>query len=106
GWISSNRDPTALFCWHDMTRGRVRRIDTPPHGPRLFAVSSEASPVLQQTPLHAEHVRLGARMVDFGGWSMPVQYSGIMDEHQTVRTTLGAFDISHMGQFFANGPAA
>ncbi|RYD62580.1 MAG: glycine cleavage system protein T, partial [Verrucomicrobiaceae bacterium] len=45
-------------------------------------------------------------MVDFGGWSMPVQYSGIMDEHQTVRTSLGAFDISHMGQFFADGPAA
>ena len=89
-----------------MTRGLAHCIDTPPGGPRLFAVSSEASSVLQQTPLHAEHVRLGARMVDFGGWSMPVQYSGIMDEHQTVRTTLGAFDISHMGQFFANGPAA
>ncbi|MGV3531081.1 MAG: glycine cleavage system aminomethyltransferase GcvT [Chthoniobacteraceae bacterium] len=69
-------------------------------------MSSEASSVLQQTPLHAEHVRLGARLVDFGGWSMPVQYSGIMDEHQTVRTAVGIFDISHMGQFFASGPAA
>lgn len=45
-------------------------------------------------------------MVDFGGWSMPVQYSGIIDEHQTVRTALGVFDISHMGQFFASGPEA
>lgn len=45
-------------------------------------------------------------MVDFGGWSMPVQYSGIIDEHQTVRTALGAFDISHMGQFFVSGPDA
>ncbi len=45
-------------------------------------------------------------MVDFGGWSMPVQYSGIIDEHQTVRTALGAFDISHMGQFFVSGPEA
>lgn len=69
-------------------------------------MSPETAPVLKQTPLHSEHVRLGARMVDFGGWSMPVQYSGIIDEHQTVRTTLGAFDISHMGQFFAHGPAA
>jgi aminomethyltransferase len=45
-------------------------------------------------------------MVDFGGWSMPVQYAGIMQEHQAVRTALGAFDISHMGQFFASGPTA
>jgi aminomethyltransferase len=55
------------------------------------------------TPLHAEHVRLGAKMVDFGGWSMPVQYSGIIDEHHAVRGNLGVFDISHMGQFFAEG---
>lgn len=45
-------------------------------------------------------------MVDFGGWSMPVQYSGIIDEHQAVRTALGVFDISHMGQFFVSGPDA
>lgn len=49
---------------------------------------------------------LGAKMVDFGGWSMPVQYKGIIDEHQAVRTSLGVFDISHMGQFFAEGPGA
>lgn len=45
-------------------------------------------------------------MVDFGGWSMPVQYTGILDEHHAVRTGLGVFDISHMGQFFARGPKA
>lgn len=45
-------------------------------------------------------------MVDFGGWAMPVQYSGIMDEHQAVRTGLGVFDISHMGQFFVAGASA
>ncbi|MDB6154096.1 MAG: glycine cleavage system protein [Chthoniobacteraceae bacterium] len=45
-------------------------------------------------------------MVDFGGWSMPVQYTGILDEHRAVRTDLGVFDISHMGQFFASGPGA
>ncbi len=58
---------------------------------------------LKKTPLHAEHVRLGAKMVDFGGWSMPVQYTGIIDEHHAVRGSLGVFDISHMGQFFAEG---
>ncbi|MEQ1862558.1 MAG: glycine cleavage system aminomethyltransferase GcvT [Chthoniobacteraceae bacterium] len=61
---------------------------------------------LKQTPLHDEHVRLGARMVDFGGWHMPVQYAGILDEHATVRTALGVFDISHMGQFFVRGAGA
>jgi len=61
---------------------------------------------LKQTPLHAEHVRLGAKMVDFGGWSMPVQYSGIIAEHHAVRGNLGVFDISHMGQFFAEGAGA
>ena len=65
-----------------------------------------ANSALKQTPLHDEHVRLGAKMVDFGGWSMPVQYSGIIDEHNAVRTGLGVFDISHMGQFFAEGAGA
>ena len=56
---------------------------------------------LKRTPLHAEHVRLGGKMIGFGGWDMPVQYTGIMDEHHAVRKALGVFDISHMGQFFA-----
>ena len=62
------------------------------------------SAILKTTPLHAEHVRLGAKMIGFGGWDMPVQYTGIMDEHQVVRSALGVFDISHMGQFFVRGP--
>ncbi len=61
---------------------------------------------LKTTPLHGEHIRLGAKMVDFGGWSMPVQYSGILEEHRAVRTAVGVFDISHMGQFLVSGPAA
>jgi len=69
-------------------------------------VSSEAQAALKQTPLHSEHVRLGGKMVEFGGWSMPVQYSSIIDEHQAVRSGLGVFDISHMGQFFVSGPGA
>jgi aminomethyltransferase len=61
---------------------------------------------LKKTALHDEHVRLGAKLVDFGGWSMPVQYSGILDEHHAVRSALGVFDISHMGQFYAEGAGA
>jgi aminomethyltransferase len=61
---------------------------------------------LKKTPLHDEHVALGGRMVEFGGWSMPVQYRGILEEHHAVRTSLGVFDISHMGQFFASGVGA
>lgn len=62
---------------------------------------------LKQTPLHASHVRLGGKMVSFGGWSMPVQYpTGILAEHRAVRTAAGVFDISHMGQFIVSGPGA
>jgi len=60
----------------------------------------------RKTPLYDEHVRLGARMIPFGDWIMPVQYSGIMDEHQAVRKNVGVFDISHMGQLTATGPQA
>ena len=67
-------------------------------------MSSETT--LKRTPLHAEHARLGAKIIGFGGWDMPVQYSGIIDEHQAVRTAVGVFDISHMGQFLAGGSGA
>jgi aminomethyltransferase len=53
---------------------------------------------LKRTPLHARHVALGARLVPFGGWEMPVEYSGITDEHLAVRTRAGLFDVSHMGE--------
>ena len=61
---------------------------------------------LKKTPLFASHQKLGARMVDFGGWSMPVQYTGILDEHNAVRQAAGVFDISHMGEFFVRGKTA
>ena len=60
----------------------------------------------KKTPLYDEHVRLGAKMIPFGDWIRPVQYSGIMDEHQAVRKNVGVFDISHMGQLTAAGPRA
>lgn len=62
--------------------------------------------MLKQTPLNAVHRALGAKMVDFGGWDMPVQYTGIIDEHQTVRTAVGLFDVSHMGEIEVHGPQA
>ncbi|MCX6603039.1 MAG: glycine cleavage system aminomethyltransferase GcvT [Acidobacteria bacterium] len=61
---------------------------------------------LKTTPLNAIHRQSGAKMVDFGGWDMPVQYSGILDEHQTVRTAVGLFDVSHMGEIEVRGPQA
>jgi aminomethyltransferase len=61
---------------------------------------------LKRTPLHDAHVKAGARMVPFGGWDMPVQYAGIIEEHRTVRTAVGLFDVSHMGEFEVEGPEA
>jgi aminomethyltransferase len=58
------------------------------------------------TPLFAAHVALGAKMVPFAGFSMPVQYSGIRQEHETVRKAVGLFDVSHMGNFFVTGKGA
>jgi aminomethyltransferase len=61
---------------------------------------------LQRTPLHDRHVALGARMVPFAGWEMPVQYAGVSPEHKAVRTDCGVFDVSHMGEFEVEGPRA
>src|SRR5437016_5017117 len=61
---------------------------------------------LKRTPLWEAHRQLGGRLVEFGGWEMPVQYTSIVEEHQAVRTTGGLFDISHMGELFVTGPAA
>ena len=61
---------------------------------------------LKRTPLHAAHQRLGARMVDFAGFHMPVQYTSILREHAAVREAAGIFDVSHMGQIGLEGPAA
>jgi aminomethyltransferase len=65
-----------------------------------------AAEALKRTPLHAVHVASGARMVPFGGWDMPVQYSGIIEEHRAVRTRAGLFDVSHMGEAELTGPGA
>src|SRR5438477_7001440 len=64
------------------------------------------APSLRATPLHSVHRALRAKMVDFGGWDMPVQYSGIIEEHNAVRTSVGVFDVSHMGEIEIRGPEA
>jgi aminomethyltransferase len=61
---------------------------------------------LERTPLYARHVSLGARMVPFAGYEMPVQYTGVIEEHRAVRTDAGAFDVSHMGEIHVDGPTA
>src|SRR4026207_1590544 len=61
---------------------------------------------LKRTPLREVHVKAGAKMVPFGGWDMPVQYTSIIDEHRTVRSAVGLFDLSHMGEMHLSGPEA
>lgn len=61
---------------------------------------------LKKTPLHDRHLALGARMVPFAGFDMPVQYSGVVNEHLAVRTAVGLFDVSHMGEVELTGPRA
>ncbi len=60
----------------------------------------------KETYLHDKHVQLGAKMVDFAGWHMPVQYTSIIEEHKTVRENVGLFDVSHMGEVFVTGKDA
>ena len=61
---------------------------------------------MKRTPLYAAHQRLGGKLIEFGGWEMPVQYTSITDEHLAVRKAAGMFDISHMGEVMVSGPGA
>ncbi len=61
---------------------------------------------LKRTPLYDQHKELGARLVEFAGWEMPVQYSGVIEEHRAVRERAGLFDVSHMGEFTCVGEGA
>src|SRR5205814_2367229 len=62
--------------------------------------------MLKRTPLFAAHQKLGGKLIEFGGWEMPVQYTSITDEHLAVRNAAGIFDISHMGEVTVSGAAA
>jgi len=69
-------------------------------------VTTTATAGLRKTALNSVHRRMCAKMVDFGGWDMPVEYSGILAEHEAVRTRAGLFDVSHMGEIEVRGPGA
>src|SRR2546423_1460721 len=69
-------------------------------------MSSSSPAPLKKTPLNARHRAHGARMVEFGGWDMPVEYTGITEEHLAVRTRVGLFDVSHMGEIEIAGKDA
>src|SRR5262245_59773805 len=69
-------------------------------------MTQQDTTTLKRTPLFAKHQALGARLVAFGGWEMPVQYSGIIEEHRAVRARAGLFDVSHMGEFRVEGSGA
>src|SRR5215510_7024573 len=69
-------------------------------------MSSAEAVALKRTPLYSLHRELGAKLIDFGGWEMPVQYSGILEEHRAVRERAGIFDVSHMGELEFTGPRA
>ncbi|MGA8223537.1 MAG: glycine cleavage system aminomethyltransferase GcvT [Candidatus Acidiferrales bacterium] len=69
-------------------------------------MTTPATAEIHKTALNAIHRRLGAKMVNFGGWDMPLEYSGILSEHEAVRTRAGLFDVSHMGEIEVRGPEA
>jgi len=69
-------------------------------------MSSTATPTLRRTPLFERHVATGAKLVEFAGWEMPVQYQGVREEHLAVREACGIFDVSHMGEIETSGPGA
>jgi aminomethyltransferase len=73
---------------------------------RRFNLTRQYLMTVKKTPLHDIHLELGAKMVEFAGYMMPVQYKGIIDEHHTVRKSVGIFDVSHMGEFLFKGPGA
>jgi len=79
-------------------------MSTTPTTPGSPVAPAPAPP--RKTPLYEAHRRLGAKMVDFSGWSMPLQYTGILDEHHATRRAVGMFDVSHMGEIRFRGPRA
>src|ERR1700722_15391947 len=76
------------------------------HHGSIFPVTTPAIAETRKTALNAVHRRLNARMANFGGWDMPLEYSGILAEHEAVRTRAGLFDVSHMGEIEITGPGA
>jgi len=110
-WFS-RRPPSAVCertwgrgCW-DAEEDDLMSADPTDHSDHSDHTPEATSSGLLRTPLFERHRALGARMVEFGGWEMPVQYSGILDEHRAVRERAGLFDVCHMGEFRLEGPGA
>src|SRR6266481_4566290 len=68
--------------------------------------TADATNKVKSTALEQKHISLGAKMIEFAGYNMPVSYSGLNDEHATVRNAVGVFDVSHMGEFKIKGKGA
>src|SRR5207248_1897223 len=77
------------------------------HGRRSYSLASPVmSRALRRSPIHDRHLALGARLAEFGGWEMPIQYGGVVEEHTAVRRAVGVFDVSHLGNVEIRGPGA
>ncbi len=87
-----------------MFRGRIEGHAGSRPGSQFIARVNSAE--LKRTPLYSAHQKLGGKLIEFGGWEMPVQYTSIVDEHLAVRNAAGIFDISHMGEFLVSGSGA
>src|SRR6202022_2110103 len=98
-WLPTPGVGTTKSCSPSSTRRPSTWTTTKTSAPNLTAS-------LARTPLYDRHVALGGRMVDFGGWELPQQYTSIRDEHLAVRKIAGLFDISHMGRFQVDGANA
>ena len=70
----------------------------------LMLICLEEGDSMKKTPLYDIHMKLRGKMIDFGGWALPVQYSSIIEEHKAVRERAGLFDVSHMGEIIVEGP--
>ncbi len=96
--------PQALPVNASCARVRLRDPALPRDTTR--APLKTGAPVALRTPLYQAHLDANARMVEFAGWDMPVQYKGVLEEHQAVREACGLFDVSHMGEVLVTGPRA
>ena len=115
-WIPFDDAPTMLtFETERALVARAAELARRDAGPRATEtadrrrgrlVTDALEPPIHLTPLTDAHRELGARLIEFGGWLMPVQYGSIIEEHRTVRERVGLFDLSHMGELYVEGPEA
>jgi glycine cleavage system T protein len=115
-WPSARRDRFAapylartphMFDLHKPYFVGHAHLPAPVHEPLpAFSWAAPSDAPLRRTPLHAEHERLGAKMVPFAGWDMPVWYTRVSEEHEAVRRAAGLFDVAHMGTIEVSGPHA